>query len=738
MKTRQDKLKELAPAGAQPDLEALRADYDWCIQRRDQNLFSRQKLNYDTRHCVWPGQSPDGRKWGVGANAKDVWPWPGASDARVHLVDNYILEDSATLMTVWRRNKIICTPTESNDVRDATQMTHLLRWLVYTQMKELAEEARLASNLFLERGSFVLYPCWCRELRLGYQEVDFEAVVTRAMEAQKMLQVQERSGEAGGDWTAEQALGALELAQGLLDPAKDERLTELFLQWFPDVTRARALKAVRDLRETGQARFVRPYQFKNRPCVWTLAPNEDIFLPEDAPTLQQAQGLHMRELLTEAALRERVVGSGYDEAFVNEVIETQRGVVTNDFQGRLNLRVRRQNGSGNLGRTNTDRLYELIHSYRQLADGEGVLGIYYTCWHPGLTGASSRRAKDFTFAYHGLLNYDHGEYPFELVQRERKDRVLANARGYGEVASTWQNQIKSEWDQRIDAGSLNTNPPMRYPPGRPPEQWGPGTKLGAREGDFGFIAGPKHTPHSREVELSIRDHADQYFGRRLESGRNARGAEAIQQDLADVWMAGWGRCYTQVLQLEQQHGPEEIFFRVIGTEKARPLHATREEIQGQFDLQVSFNTRLLDPEYVETVFGFVDRALAWDVGGRIDRDEIVQFGFDIVDPNLGERVLKPGQEASAAEIEDERTVLAKMAAGVATDVKPGQAWELRAKVLEQSIRSSPKLMQQMQQDEPFREMVMERMKKLQHQVQQYTVNAETGRQGGKPALSGGY
>jgi hypothetical protein len=116
----------------------------------------------------------------------------------------------------------------------------------------------------------------------------------------------------------------------------------------------------------------------------------------------------------------------------------------------------------------------------------------------------------------------------------------------------------------------------------------------------------------------------------------------------------------------------------------------------------------------------------------------VQFGFDIVDPNLGERVIKPGQDASAAEIEDERTVLAKMVTGVATDVKPGQAWELRSKVLEQSIKSSPKLMQQMQQDEQFREMVLERLKKLQHQVQQYTVNAETGRQGGKPAMTGGY
>ena len=736
MKTRDDKLKELAPTGAQPDLAALREDYDWCVARRDNSMFARQKINYETRHCIWPGQTADGRKWNPTSGAKDVWPWPGASDARVHLVDNYIIEDVASLMTIWRRNKIICTPTESNDQRTATQQTHLLRWLVYTQMRELPEEARLAANLLTERGAFVPYTCWVREMRLTYDEVDVDAVATRAQSAAQQLAIHQMTGQMPGEWTELQALGAVELAANLLT-GEEGRLTELFQEWFPDVTPARCRKAVRDLREKGHARFVRPYVFKNRPCVWALAPNEDVFLPEDAPTIAQAQGIHYRELLTEAALRERVVGSNYDQGFVDEVIERMRGVVTNEFENRLNLRVRRQTGAGLGGRTSTERLFEVIHSYRQLADGEGVLGIYYTCWHPGLVANSSRRQTETTCAYHGLLNYDHGEYPFGLVQRERKDRILANARGYGEIASTWQNQIKSEWDQRIDAGSLNTNPPMRHPPGRPPEQWGPGTKLGARDGDYGFLEGPKLTPHSREIIMDVKEHADQYFGRQLPGGRNVVGAQAIQQDLADVWMGGWGGVYTQVLQLEQQFGPDEIYYRVIGTDKARPLHATREEIQGQFDVQISFNTKLLDAEYVKTVFEFIDHALQWDVGARIDRDEIVQFGFDVIDPNLGERVLKPGEEASAAEAEDERTVLAKMATGLATDVKPGQAWKLRAETLEASIQKSQEMMRRFQNDPGFRAMVQERLKQLNHQVQQYTVNAQTGRLGGKPAMTQG-
>lgn len=734
MKTRQDKLKELAADNGQPQLEALREDYEWCVEKRDASIFSRQRINYQARNCVWPGQSEDGRKWTPVNGASEVWPWPGASDARVHLVDTFCNEDSATLMTLWRRNKIIATPTESSDLKQGTQVTQMLRWLVYTQMKELADEARLASSLLCERGAFVLSPVWCREQRLGYDEVTLQGLQQLALETEMQMQM----GKPPEGWTEDQAWGVLELASSLVDGSQEDRMVNLFRGYWTDVKPEAARKAIRSLRETGAARFTRPYVFKNRPCVWTLAPGEDIFLPEDAPTIEKAAGIHVRELMTEAALRERAVSSDYDPAWVNEVVETQRGNVTNDFRGQVNLRTRRQPGSGNLGRTNTERLYEIIHSYRQLADGEGVLGLHYTCWHPGLTHSKASRKTDFTYAYHGLLNYDHGEYPFQLVQRERRNRVLGDARGYGEIASTWQQLIKSELDQRRDAASLATNPPMRHPIGKPPEQWGPGVKVPGREGEYGFIDGPKYNQGSKEIEETVRAHAMQYFGRPMEDGRNQVGGQAILQELGDVWMNGWGRAYTQVLQLEQQFGPDEIFFRVVGSDKARPMKASREEIQGQFDISVNFNTRLFDPEYVKTLFEFIDRALAWDIGGRVDRDELIAFGFDVVDPNLGERVIKPGQEASAAEVEDERTVLAKMAVGVATDVKPGQAWQLRAQTLEESIQRSPILKKKMAEDETFAEMVMDRMQKLQHQVQQYTVNAETGRQGGKPAMAGGY
>jgi len=102
--------------------------------------------------------------------------------------------------------------------------------------------------------------------------------------------------------------------------------------------------------------------------------------------------------------------------------------------------------------------------------------------------------------------------------------------------------------------------------------------------------------------------------------------------------------------------------------------------------------------------------------------------FELADPNLGERLLRPAESASQAEVDDERTVFAKISSGLDEDVKPGQAFALRLQTLQQ-IMQDPVKLQRYQQDEEFRTLVDNRMKRLQHQVQQFGQNAQIGRQG---------
>lgn len=720
---RSTKLQELA---GPPELAELDEDYQWCLNRR--SLWDRRaRINRDSRYCQWAGQSDDGRKWTPRSGETEVRPWKGASDSRPHLVDTYIREDAAKLLVIRNRAKILVSGTEANDAEFGTRLTQLLRWR-HTQMTERRREIRLAANWQLERGAVAVGCWWKKETALGYEEVDMETFQARAMLARQFL----NAGQAPEGFDEETLIKPVFLYDAILDPARLDEAVELFLDYYEDVKKPDAAKAITSLRETGHARFKRPYLRVDRPCIGARAIGEEIFLPEDAMGFDDTRSVHERKLLTESQLREHAISHGWNQAWVDEVVETQRGVVT---MGLNRAAEQRYNNSVNgLSILDLSKRYEILCSHRRLADEEGVIGIYYTVWHAGMTAKSSRRRREIAYGYHDLLNYDHGEMPYTLFQTEMRSRVVDDARGYGEVASTWQGHIKGGWDQRLDAASISTLRPWFCPPDEEPEGWGPGVRIPtSRPQAFGFFDGVEYTPHGEKAEEMVMRHADRYFGRTLADGTNAVAAGALDQDLADEWMGHWAKVDTQQLKLEQQFAPDEIYFRVVGDAKATPLHATRDEIQGGFDVSITYNTSMMDMEYVKEVFNFVNTAMQWDRGGRIDADELVGFGFDLVDPNLGQRVLKAPQEASGAELDDERNVLNSLLNGVPVDVREGQAYQMRLQWLQQELQQNKKAQKLYMEDEAVKEAIEERVKQLNHQVEQQTTNVRAGQLGGLPA-----
>lgn len=687
--TQEDTLKELATET--PDLTALGSRFDEVVNQRDSNVFARAKLNYETRRCVWPGQTTDGRKWPAD-KSKTVFPWPGASDARVNVADQFINEDVAKLMLVWRRMKITVAGTESSDEQFATRLTQVLRWMKFTQMREARREMRLLANYMLERGSALLGVTWERVSQLGYQTITMEELA---------------------NVPAAQGSG-LTLGMMVQDPTMEEAAVELAQTFLPDLDKPRLRRILKELRETGTAEFPKPYVAKNRPVLTALLPNEDVFIPPEATEIQTASEIFRREVLTETQLRERVVGLGWDEKWVNEVIESQRGNMTLD--GRTTGRLR---GEAMTIRLRTSNLFEIIHAYTRRADGDGVPGVFYTVFHRGIQDS---------YGWHGLLNYEHGEYPFIWFELETKSRVLDDSRGYGERMATHQAAIKVQWDSRTDRTELATLPPLFHPPGLPPAAWGAGVKIGTnRREQYGFAEIPRYDPGSKEMEATIWDFVRRNFGRVVDPAQQAE-ALAVQQELVEGWMAGIQEADTQLLKLMQQFLPEEFYFRVVGDAKARSIRAKRDEIQGVFDISVSYSVSDLLPEIVQGKLKLVQEMLAWDTTGSIDRNAILQYAFDLLDPNLGERVLRPQEAAAQAEVDDEDGVFAKIFAGVPVDVRPGQAYDLRLQRLQQIMQQNPVAMARAQQDEAFRANVEKRIKQLSFQIEQRK-NAQIGRLG---------
>lgn len=683
-------LKEFA-GGKEPNLNELIEEFNWTVDQRDNSVYKRRRYNRDTRDCLWAGQSEDGHKWKPRAGEDEVFPWPGASDARVPLIDKYINEDQAFLMVLWNRMRTLVQGVESNDDQWASRMTHFLRWMKYTQMKESRRENKLLANYVLEGGSGVMGVFWCRMNQLGYDEIDYEGIIGLAQ------QVAQQAGP-------EKAQPFIDFAQMILDPTFDDETVKVAAQFYPDVPTARLKKVLEDLRNTGYAKFPRPYPILNRPKVVACEPNVDIFIPPDATSMEDTRGLYRRELLSEAALRERVRSYGWKESWVEQMLETQRGKVTEND----NRTSRRQEIYTN-GNLNTEKKFEVIHGYRRLADTEGVPGIYYTCFNKNIQD---------DFAAHELLNYDHGEMPFVLIERETRSRRLDDSRGYGEVGRTWQNCIKASWDGRIDRASIATLPPSFHPQGEAPDRWGPGVQIGTNRPDnYGFFDAPKMDRGNDEVEESVRKFADEYFGRPVDE-QNVVQAGILKQEMADNWMAGQVAIDTQVLQLCQQFMDDQFYFRVVGSSKGKAIKSSREEIQGKFDLTITFNVQDFDPEYVKEKMELMQTALQMDVNGIVDRDEAMVAAFELVDPNLGERLLKPAESASQQEIDDEQNVFVKLLAGIPVDVRPGQAYQLRLQVLQQLVMQSSQAQQKMQEDESVKAAFEKRVKQLQFQLQQ--------------------
>ena len=690
-----------------PNLPQLREEFAYTLNERNSNVFARARLNHETRYCVWPGQSEDGRKWTPRLGEDEVFPWAGSSDSRVNLVDKYIKKHVAFQMLLFDKMKTKVFPTQSNDAAFADRMTNYLRWQKYTQMTEARGEAELLANYILERGSGIVGCFWDKRTQLQYQEVDWEGLA--------LLCMQRATDRQNPDPRF------ADLPRMILTGPHQAEAAALLNVLFPTVTSKRLEQVVRDIREEGYAKFPLPAVLCNRPRLMALAPNDDVFVPPDCmdSTLEDTSVFRV-EVMREPKFKQRAKDFNWNPEWVAEMLENQRGQV--EF-GSMQFNQRIYLGTSTLlprrGDLDARKMFLVVYADRRLVDADGVPGIFHTVFNPHITDKC---------AQHDLLNYDHGEMPYTLFMQERRSRKPDDSRGYGEIANTWQAQIKAEWDNRIDRASISTLPPSHYPPGQQPDKWGPGVQVPTTNPQgYGFFEPAGDPVGSKEVENSVKAFADDYFGFATEGG-DPGDAQMLRQKLGNDWMAGWKRVDTQILKLCQQFEKDQIYFRVVGSAKGQPIKATRDDIQGEFDLQVGFDIEGLDPENRKMKLEFLQQALGMDAGGIVDRNEAMVAAFEMIDANLGERVLKPAEAASAGEAEDEMNVILKCLAGMQVPVKPGQAYQLRMQVLQQYLQSNPAAQQAMRTNPQVMQAFESRLKALQLQVQQQQ-NAVIGRGG---------
>jgi hypothetical protein len=259
----------------------------------DGSQYVQRKLrNWNTRFCIWPGQSEDGRKWS-GAQGKQPWPWSGASDVRVRLADNIISDNTALLCNAFFKSRVQVQPVESMDADKRAAAEAVMKWLMFQHcLDDLRREVKLAAQFRETYGLAVMAVDWVQNTRTEIKSFSIE-------DAQMML-----------EQSQDPTLAAL--LEVVMDPLQEETAAELLGQIIPELGK---VSKVREFRDKGLVQWEEPYVFESKP-VWTaLEAWEDVIFPIQTFSLQRAAFVARRELLTEGvarARRSRGLGRGMD------------------------------------------------------------------------------------------------------------------------------------------------------------------------------------------------------------------------------------------------------------------------------------------------------------------------------------------------------------------------------------------------------------------------------------------
>jgi hypothetical protein len=173
--------------------------------------------------------------------------------------------------------------------------------------------------------------------------------------------------------------------------------------------------------------------------------------------------------------------------------------------------------------------------------------------------------------------------------------------------------------------------------------------------------------------------------------------------------------------------------RITGTD-GQKLIQKREDIEGKFDIDISFNVDALDLEQLKMKFDLISNyLLRVDTISTIQRDKLIAWMFSAIDSNLAEAAMVPPQTASKNEVLDEQLNFTKIMAGIEPPmVDEGQNFALRLQTIQNIVQSNPEIPQKLT---PVSKEILEaRVKHLQQQVQQ-NENAVIGRTGAAPVLN---
>lgn len=680
----------------EPNINELRRDFK--RSHTDRRMTNRVKDADNTRYSFWNGQSSDGKK-----HAADIgqqpFPWEGASDTRIRLADevcNFMVNLSTSAVS---RAALNVDGIEGSDTESSGAVGLYLRWMLGTLMQpDFEEELELHAEYAAQYGWSVLHVTWER----CYAQVPRE------------INLQQLTGYLGADNPPqiETLTAALQTEQ--------EYLADLLVAGNEGLTRAKALKHIKEIIDTGKTVFEVPEMTRNQPSIIALRPYYEILFPPETTDWQRARAIFRRDFYTVAEIEEKAASGEWDEAFCKQVKKTA-GQNASTFEYGLSPVVGTSDSVDD-----KSNLVEIIHAYSRRTTDSGMPGIYLTIFSPYL---EKNNKGEEIYGEHKLVTEAGDTYPFECFTREKTRRSPIESRGVSEIVKTWQNEIKVQSDSLTDRSSFEILPPLKVPLRYGQRiKIGPGVQVAEqRPNDISWMEPPRRGSElAFQLINDITVRTDRYFGR---PNPNVPPVETQlhQQAFVHRWLRHMSAVVGRMWELTQKFDSDERFGAVTGTNAPMPRD------KNKFNFSLNFDIRELDNEFVQKKLQAISQfILPEDTMGIVDRTKLIRKKLQVIDPTLATDLVTEEAEASKKMFDDVNNQVALMALGnqpnfVENDPSAG----IKLQFMQQIIASNPKYQELLQSDQQFQELVQAFSQNLNMSMMQQQ-NKQIGRIGVNP------
>jgi hypothetical protein len=721
-------------------------------------FYSRLQDAHQYRAAWWEGQHASGRKVADPEEQRpdEIFPWPGASDVRIRLIDEIIKERVDLRMVSMKRAELRLLPSDLMLADDEEGMRRAAGWrlLMEYYLKETAKqsnrELRRWADIAEEFGHSIMHVTWQVRTQLTARELAGLQVL-QAMTEQALLEAEAEAQLDGlEELTEEQAMAVASatearvealLSDEALVPALMEQLQQLDPQ-MPEVEARRLARSLQDpnVRLEEPVQYFAPAVLSSLPRLRALTPFVDVFYPAETESMEDAEWVAVQEWLSAPELREKQDSEGWDPRFVKEVLEKPgRAVDMASLTGVGGFPWVMSGAGVGLDVLMTDgtedrrELFQVLHVYYRATSLGNTPAVYHTVVH----GQVPDRA-----GLHEVCEEAHGELPFVELMCEPEAPLLLASRGVPEVSFTYQQEVKTQRDMRADWSSLQIRPPAEVPishgsrlPDIRPGRMIPRRTTGGM-GGITFLQVPGNIGPSLEIETAAKRSLDEFWGRGPEVDPDVKLAR--RQSMVDDFLGQVQEVRKKVFQLAQQYAPERIRVGAIGGLEQR-LEVSREEIQGQVSMDLQFDAADLDFERVGKKIEILQTLIRpMDTEGNMPVYELLRAATTMLLPSWSRTLLRNPMEAQGDEAEDEKRAMSELLAGIEAPYVPGKNHALRLQLMQEAMQrpgadGGPSRVQQvLQESADVQALWQNRMEFHEFQVQQTQVNPSIGRLGVEP------